>query len=133
MIEAKDYNPWFDDSYIGSETYNRRIETINEKLQKLPYRLQWVESHPQNAGLSTLQRIQGLILTRFSEPHLRIPTRFQLVQIDDLDRIFGESMHKKIHETNIKFRMRIPEERTQEVEESLLKNAITDSDKYGLR
>jgi Holliday junction resolvase-like predicted endonuclease len=133
LIEAKDYNPWFDDSYIGSETYNRRIETINEKLEKLPYRLQWIESHPQDAGLSTLQRIQGLILTRFSEPHLRIPARFQLVQIDDLDRIFGESIHKKIYETNIKFRMRIPEERRQEVEESLLKNAITDFNKYGLR
>ena len=133
LIETKDYSPWFDDSYIGSATYRRRVEAISKKLEKLPYRLQWAEINPQDAGLSTPQRIHGLILTRFSEPHITIPARFQLVTTDNLDTIFGESSQKKIHETNIKFRMSVPEEQRKTVDENAVRRALDDYNKFGLK
>lgn len=133
LIEAKDYSPWFDDSYIGSATYRRRVEAISEKLGKLPYRLQWAEANPRGVGSSTPQRIHGLILTRFSEPHITIPARFQLLTMDDLDTIFGESSQKKIHETNIKFRISVPEGQRETMLENAEKRAFDDYNKFGLK
>ena len=131
LIEAKDYNPWFDDSYIGSYTYNKRIESISEKLEKLSYRIQWVESNPTVIGLSDNPHIHGLILTRFSEPHIRIPPKFQLVTIHELDTVFGESVYHKIYETNLKFRL--SEEQIRITEEGLIEKARSGFNEYGLR
>jgi Holliday junction resolvase-like predicted endonuclease len=40
FIEAKDYSPWFDESYIGSATYAKRVTEISRKLEKTTPRLQ---------------------------------------------------------------------------------------------
>ena len=57
FIEAKDYSPWFDDSYIGSATYAKRITEISKKLEKTSGRLQWVESNRAALGLQPSQKI----------------------------------------------------------------------------
>lgn len=36
FVEAKDYGPWFDDSYIGSKTYLKRVECISDRLDRAP-------------------------------------------------------------------------------------------------
>ena len=59
FIEAKDYSPWFDDSYIGSATYGSRVAEISQKLQNASTRLRWVESHMQDLGLQTNQSVFG--------------------------------------------------------------------------
>ena len=131
FIEAKDYSPWFDYSYIGSKTYNERVESINEKLENAPPRLQWIESNPRAIGLSAPQKLIGIILTRFSEPHIRIPAKFQYATIDDLDDVFGKSRYCKIYETCIK--LRPGEEERLKLEKELLEKKVQDFTKYGLR
>lgn len=105
FIEAKDYGPWFDDSYIGSNTYLERVKSISGRIEKAPPRLQWIESHPSEIGLSRPGKIHGLVLTRFFEPHLKIPLNFKHITIDELDETFGESRYHKIYASNFKFRL----------------------------
>lgn len=129
FIEAKDYSPWFDDSYISSKTYSERVNSINKKLQNTPPRLRWIESNQKALGISVVGKVKGIILTRFYEPHITIPPGFQHIPIDELDELFGESIYHKIYETSIKFRI-------GENELPMLKNEVsrvTDLSRYGLR
>lgn len=129
FVEAKDYGPWFDDNYVGSKTYSERVESISGRLEKAPPRLQWIESHPNETGLATPQKIQGVVLTRFFEPHIRIPPKFLHIAIDEMDKIFGESEYQKVYETNLKFSL-TKEGRTRLEKE--LANKIGKSTVYGL-
>jgi hypothetical protein len=129
LVEAKDYGPWFDDSYVGSKTYLERVESISGRLEKAPPRLQWIESHPSEIGLATPQKIRGVVLTRFFEPHIRIPMKFQHITIDEMDKIFGQSEYQKVYETNLKFRF-TKEERSRLERE--LPNKVSESIEYGL-
>jgi hypothetical protein len=113
LIEAKDYSPWFDDSYIGSTTYASRVAEISHKLDKVTDRLQWVESHRAELGLQPYQRITGYIITRFYEPHIQVPPRFTLITTRELGQVFGESCNKKIYETYLT--LKIPNEATEKI------------------
>jgi hypothetical protein len=99
LIEAKDYNPWFDDSYIGSTTYARRIAEISKKLGKSSDRLKWAEQNKVSLGLKPSQPIKGYVLTRFYEPHIQLPSKFTLISTNELDTVFGQSKNKHIYET----------------------------------
>jgi Holliday junction resolvase-like predicted endonuclease len=127
FIEAKDYSPWFDESYIGSATYAKRVTEISQKLSKAPSRLQWVESNRDKLGLQQSQTILGVIITRFYEPHIQVPPKFVLITINELNEIFGESYNKKIYETAL--RIKIPDEATEEMmKRKLLEKSIEKSE-----
>lgn len=96
---------------------------------ELPPRLHWIEAHSSELGLSTPQEIHGVILTRFFEPHIRIPLKFQHITIDEMDRIFGKSEYNKIYETNLTFKLG-KEERSRLERE--LPDKLTPSREYGL-
>lgn len=129
FIEAKDYSPWFDDSYIGSATYANRIEEISQKLEKASGRLQWVESNRAVLGLKPSQRIFGYILTRFCEPHIRVPPRFTSVTTNELDTVFGESHNKKLYETALT--IKIPSEAAEEMMKRRLLERGTEKSEFG--
>jgi hypothetical protein len=131
FIEAKDYSPWFDDSYIGSKTYLERVEAISEKLEKAPPRLRWVESNRSTLGIPESQRIPGIVLTRFFEPHIKIPPKFHYVTIDELDKVFGKSIHHKIYESKITFRL--GKEELLRLEKDLLEKKGRDYRDFELR
>lgn len=131
FIEAKDYSPWFDDHYVSSQTYNERIRIINEKLVKSTSRIQWADSNRSKLGLPLNQKIQGVILTRFIEPHITLPNKFSLVSIDNLDGVFGKSRHPEIHETNFKFK--IGKEQIMNLEKKVLKEKDQEYLIFGLK
>lgn len=131
LIEAKDYGPWFDDHYISSKTYLERMNAINDRLMKAPPRLQWVESNRDALGLSPYQRVNGIILTRFFEPHLRIPPKFNYMTIENLNRVFGKPSRLEIHEAKIK--LRIKEEELSILEKEFLERRGKDYMRFGLR
>lgn len=133
FIEAKDYGPWFDNHYISSKNYLERMNAINDKLKKAPPRLQWVEVNRNMIGLPSYWKINGIILTRFFEPHLTIPPKFDYVTIENLSRIFGKSRHPKIYETKMKLRIRIGEKELLQLEKEFLEKQGKDYIKFGLR
>ncbi len=103
LIEAKDYGPWFDDNYISSKTYNERIDKINNKIHNVLPRYQWVDSNRQILGLPPYDKLDGLILTRFREPHVQIPPMFEGISIEDLSVKFGKSKSEKFYLRKFKF------------------------------
>lgn len=131
FIEAKDYGPWFDDHYISSKTYLERMNTLNDKLMKAPPRLQWVRLNCGMFGLSPYQRIKGIVLTKYFEPNLRIPPKFDYITIENMNRLFGKSKRLKIDETKIKFR--IDEKEPSVLEKEFLEKREKEYLKYGLR
>ena len=129
LIEAKDYGPWFDDNYISSRTYLERVNAINDKLKYAPPRLRWVSSNRNLFGLTQYQKLRGIILTRFFEPHLKIPSKFKYISIENLNQVFGKSKYIEIHKARIKFK--IGEEKLSELEKEF--NKTEDYKKFGLR
>jgi Holliday junction resolvase-like predicted endonuclease len=131
VIEAKDYGPWFDSDYISSRTYSERINAINERLTKAPPRLKWIELNRKPLGLSMSKKIQGLVITRLHEPHLKIPVGFEYVNVDELDLIFGKS--KKAKSQVIKRKFRFGKESLLELEKELLNENEKAYMQFGLR
>jgi hypothetical protein len=130
LIEAKDYSPWFDDSYIGSATYTKRITEISQKLGKSSSRLQWVETNRAALGLEPFQKIEGVIITRFHEPHIQVPPKFTLITTDELDTVFGESHNKKLYETTLT--LKIPNEAAEEMIKRQLLERIAGKSAFGV-
>jgi len=103
FIEAKDYGPWFDEHYVSSKTYNERINKINNKIDNVLARYQWVNSNREILGLPPYDKLEGLILTRFREPHIQIPTNFNGISIEDLSIKLGKSKSEKFFRRKFKF------------------------------
>jgi len=51
------------------------------------------------------QRVRGIVLTRFHEPHLDVPPKFEHVAIEGLSQVFGKPNHFEIHKTKMRFRI----------------------------
>ena len=129
FIEVKDYGPWFDENYISSRTYSERVNAINDRLKYALPRLQWVNSNRSLLGLTPYQKIKGIILTRFYEPHLKIPSSFNYISIDQINRVFGKPNYVEIHKARLKFK--IKEEKLLELEKEFKKTE--DYKRFGLR
>ena len=129
FIEAKDYGPWFDDNYISSRTYNERICKINNKIDYALPRYQWVDSNREILGLPPYDKLEGLILTRFREPHIEIPTNFDCISIEDLSMKFGKSKSEKFFQRKFKFN----KDQLSEMDKQILDQKLDQNNRFNLR
>lgn len=92
MIEAKNYGPNWEYNFLGSSTYEKRVEEMNFKISLAPRRLRLIDASRERFGIPAKAKLQGIIVTSFVEPHVRVPEGFRCLNVDKLSKVFGKKM-----------------------------------------
>ena len=89
MIEAKDYGPNWDYNFLSSKIYEKRVEHMNSRVALSPRRLELINANRDQYSIPKDAKLQGVIITSFIEPHIKVPNGFIYLNIDRISRVFG--------------------------------------------
>lgn len=90
VVEAKNYGPNWDYTYLSSPRYEGRLEELNEKLPLTSRRLALIDAQKEKLGIPLKAKLQGVIITSYVEPHINIPSGFVCVSVDRMSKVFGK-------------------------------------------
>jgi len=77
--------------------------------------------HRKELRLGAHQKIVGYIITRFYEPHVKVPHGFTIITTAELNHIFGESRNKKIYDMSLTLKI------SKEAAEEMVKRQLMET------
>lgn len=89
IIEAKNYGPNWEYNFLSIEKYEERVADLNSKVELSPRRFEIIDSNRDSFSVPRDEKLQGVIITSFIEPHIQVPDGFICLNIDRISRVFG--------------------------------------------
>lgn len=88
-LEAKDWGPRSRNGYFSSKEYSQRLKDYMKEVKKHQRRIGWARNNLSKLELPSNASIRGLLVTAFSEPHLKGARDVKIVSHMSLCAIFG--------------------------------------------